>query len=238
MSGAELRKARLSADWTQKRLASHLGVSQGYLSLMEIGKRRMPDRVARRVTSLFQLPPTLLPTSGEVGSRVAVTEERVEQDLARLGYPGLAYRKKPGRRRNPVELLLMALSLEDLDPRLAEALPWLLVNFERVSFQDLVEKAKTKDLQNRLGFTVSLAEQVAARNPDFVKNSKELHQAKQMLEKSRLVLEGTYGRRETSDRMRAWLRENRSPEAKHWNLLTDLRVEHLPYAGTNTRTLD
>lgn len=237
MRGAELRKARLIADWTQRRLALHLGVTQGYLSLMEKAKRPVPDRVARRVTSLFQLPPTLLPTSGGEGSRVPATEERVEQGLARLGYPGFAYRKKPGKLQNPGELLLMALSLDDLDPRLTEALPWLLVRFEGLDFKSLVDQAKAKDLQNRLGFTVSLAEQVAERNPDFVKNSSELHQAKQMLEKSRLVQEGNYGRRETSDRMRAWLHENRSLEAKHWNLLTDLRVEHLPYAGTDTRTL-
>jgi len=165
-----------------------------------------------------------------------VTEERVEQGLARLDYPGFAYRKRQGKRQNPGELLLMALSLDDLDPRLTEALPWLLVKFEGLDFKSLVDHAKANDLQNRLGFTVSLAEQVAARNPEFMKNSSELHQTKQLLEKSRLALEGTYGRRETGDRMRTWLHENRSPEAKHWNLLTDLRVEHLPYA--NTRTLD
>jgi acetyl esterase/lipase len=30
---------------------------------------------------------------------------------------------------------------------------------------------------------------------------------------------------------RRWLREHRSPHAAHWNLLTDLRREHLPYAA-------
>jgi hypothetical protein len=168
---------------------------------------------------------------------VPVTEERVEQGLARLGYPGFAYRKKPGRLQNPGELLLMALALDDLDPRLTEALPWLLLKFEGLNLQDLVDQAKAKDLQNRLGFTVSLAEQVAERNPDLMKNSRELSEAKKRLERSRLAQEDTYGRRETSDRMRAWLHEHRSAEAKHWNLLTDLTVEHLPYAGTNTRTL-
>jgi transcriptional regulator with XRE-family HTH domain len=238
MSGAELRKARLKADWTQNRLAGHLDVTQAYLSLMEKGKRRVPDRVARRVASLFQLPPTLLPTSGEVGSRVLVTEERVEQGLARLGYPGFAYRKKPGRLQNPGELLLLALSLDELDPRLAEALPWLLLKFEGLNLQDLVDQAKAKDLQNRLGFTVSLAEQVAERNPSLLRSLRKLQQAKQTLERCRLAREDSYGRKETSDRMRAWLHEHRSPDAKHWNLLTDLKVEHLPYADSNTRTLD
>jgi hypothetical protein len=174
-----------------------------------------------------------MPLSAEAGSRVPVTEERVEQGLARLGYPGFAYRKKPGKLHNPGELLLMALSLDDLDPRLAEALPWLLVNFEGLDFQDLVQRAKVKDLQNRLGFTVALAEKVAERNAAFKRNHRELHKTREVLERSRLAREDTYGRKETGERMKAWLQENRSPEAEHWNLLTDLRVEHLPYAGTS-----
>ncbi len=234
MRGTDLRKARLEADWTQQRLADYLGVTQAYLSLMEKEKRRMTDRVARRVASLFRLPPTLMPASAEAGSRLPVTEERVEQGLARLGYPGFAYRKKPGKLQNPGELLLMALSLGDLDPRLAEALPWLLVNFEGLDFQNLVQQAKVKDLQNRLGFTVSLAEQVAESHAAFKRNHGELRKAREALERSRLAREDTYGRKETSDRMKAWLYEHRSPEAEHWNLLTDLRVEHLPYAGINT----
>ncbi len=232
MRGSDLRKARLNADWTQKRLASHLGVTQAYLSLMEKKKRRVTDRVARRVASLFQLSPTLMPASIEAGSHMPVTEDKIEQGLARLGYPGFAYRKKPGKLQNPGELLLMALSLDDLDPRLAEALPWLLVNFEGLDFLDLIQRAKVKDLQNRLGFTVSLAAKVAERNAVFKRNYLELHKAKETLERSRLVREDTYGRKETSERMKAWLHENRSPEAEHWNLLTDLRVEQLPYAGT------
>jgi hypothetical protein len=30
---------------------------------------------------------------------------------------------------------------------------------------------------------------------------------------------------------RAWLREHRSPAAAHWNLLTDMKEEHLAYAS-------
>ena len=28
---------------------------------------------------------------------------------------------------------------------------------------------------------------------------------------------------------RRWLHDNRTPEARHWNLLTDLNVDHLSY---------
>jgi hypothetical protein len=51
------------------------------------------------------------------------------------------------------------------------------------------------------------------------------------LERSRLAREDSYGRQENSERKRAWLRENRSQDATHWNMLSDLKAEHLPYAG-------
>jgi hypothetical protein len=197
----------------------------------------VPDRVKRQVTSLLHLPPTFLPLSGPQTPDLAASDAKVEQGLARLEYPGLAYRKRPGERLNPGELLLMALSLDDLDPRLTEALPWLLVRFEGLDLEELVDRAKKKDLQNRLGFTVSLARQVAEREPAFQHRCKDLQRLEEALERSRLAREDTYGRRETSERMRVWLRENRPRAAEHWNLLTDLRPEHLPYVNKDFRTL-
>lgn len=131
----------------------------------------------------------------------------------------------------------MALAADELDPRLAEGLPWLLLKFEGFDTEDLVKRAKNMDLQNRLGFTVSLARQVAERNPVFQSRRNELEKLEQALEPSRLAREDTYGRREMSARMRAWLNSNRSPEAEHWNLLSDLKPEHLPYAQPNQGTV-
>jgi hypothetical protein len=37
--------------------------------------------------------------------------------------------------------------------------------------------------------------------------------------------------------MLAWLRDNRPDSAEHWNLLTDLKVEHLAYASQDRGTL-
>ena len=230
MTGAELRRARAGAGWTQSRLAGRLSVTQVYLSLMEGGKRPVPDRVARGAAALLGMPPTCLPLSAARATDPSDVDFALEQGLARLGYPGLAYRKKAGARRNPLELLLMALSVDDLDPRLTEALPWLLLKFEGYNTGQLVARAKCLDLQNRLGFTVALARRVGERSSAFPSKLDELKQLEQMLERSRLAREDHYGRRETSDRMRAWLRNNRSPEAEHWNLLTDLKPEHLPYA--------
>jgi hypothetical protein len=204
---------------------------------MEGGRRRVCDRVKRVVTSLFALPPTHLPLSAPRTLDPETIDVGLEQGLARLGYPGLAYRRKRGECRNPGELLLMGLSVDDLDPRLAEALPWLLLKYEGFPDDELVARAKSLDLQNRLGFTVSLARRVAESNPEYRNREVELQRLEQALERSRLAREDTYGRRKLSDRMREWLRNNRSPEAEHWNLLTDLKLEHLPYAQANSGTL-
>jgi len=230
MTGTELRNARLQAGWTQSRLAGRLGVTQAYLSLLEGGKRRVPDRVRRFVASLFSLPPTCLPLSTPRTLNPAAADAKLEQGLARLGYPGLAYRRKPGERRNPVELLLVGLSADDLDPRLAEALPWLLLKFEGFNSDELVARAKSVDVQNRLGFIVALARRVTESNPMYRNRGNELRRLEQSLERSRLAREDSYGPGKLSERLRDWIRKNRSPEAEHWNLLTDLKLEHLPYA--------
>jgi len=98
------------------------------------------------VASLFLLPPTALPLSAKGGPGPAATDATLEQGLARLGYPGLAYRKMPGERRIPGELLLTSLSSDNLDPCLAEGLPWLLLRFEGLNSEDLVARAKSSDL--------------------------------------------------------------------------------------------
>lgn len=237
MTPAELKKARLEAGWTQARFAGRLGVTQAYLSLMEGGKRQVTERVQRHAVSFFQLSPTRLPWSDSGNLEPERAEAMVEQGLARLEYPGLAYLKRRGELWNPADLLLMALALETLDPRLVEALPWLLVRFGGLDTETLLARSKSMDLQNRLGFTVSLARCLAERNTSFARNLADLQNLEQKLERLRLAREDTYGQRELSDRMRQWLRENRSPEAAHWNLLTDLKLEHLPYAGNNQGTL-
>jgi hypothetical protein len=118
-----------------------------------------------------------------------------------------------------------------LEARLVEALPWLLLAFHEFDCNALVVRAKAEDLQNRLGFTVALARTVAERNPMYRQRADELRAMEEALEPSRLAREDSFGRSETSERMRAWVRHNRSDAAKHWNLLTDLKAEHLPYAG-------
>ena len=198
---------------------------------MERGRRGVPAHVARAVTRLLRLPATALPLPESV--TVMADEQWIEHALTRLGYPRFAYRKKSGPKQNPTEILLRALARDELDPRLVEALPWLLLRFERFDFEALGLPAKLKDLQNRLGFTIALAREVAEQDPRWRHRTQELRRLEESIEPSRLAREDTYGETVRSERMRDWLRNHRSKSAEHWNLLTDLRKEHLPYVGEN-----
>jgi transcriptional regulator with XRE-family HTH domain len=231
MNGSTLKAAREISGWTQARLAKRLGVTQAYLSLMESGKRRVPARLARYLVRLLDLAPTALPVTANFWSGKRPAHEWLETQLARLGYPGYVYRKRPGALRHPEEVLLRGLGLDELEPRFVESLPWLLLCHEGLDVQRLVSTAKMRDLQNRLGFVVALARQVAERRKDFERRVPQLRRLEEALEPSRLAREETFGQGRASERLRDWLRAERSDAARHWNLLTDLKVEQLPYAS-------
>ena len=203
---------------------------------MERGRRPVPSHVARAVARVLRLPASALPLSTSAISK-AGPELWVERALARLEYPGFAYRRKPGPKSNPVEVLLRALACDKLDPRLIEALPWLLLRFEGFAIETLAVPVKLRDLQNRLGFMVSLAREIAEQHPRWLHRAGELRRLEESLEPSRLAREDVYGAMAGSERMLEWLRNNRSRSAEHWNLLTDLKKEHLPYAGEDSGTV-
>ena len=64
----------------------------------------------------------------------------------------------------------------------------------------------------------------------YVEAGGQRHVVVSSLERSRLVQEDTLCHDSMTKVERKWLRSNRPPEAKHWNLLTDLDVRHLAYA--------
>jgi len=230
MPGRALKMARLKRGWSQTEAAARLGVSQAYLAMLESGKRRLPPRLARQAMRLYGLPPTVLPPSGSVAKRTANAETLAKQ-LAALGYPGFAYLRLQGvPRKNPGEVLLTALAQEDLEPRVVEALPWLLLQYWELDRAWLAREAKLRDLQNRLGFVGGLARRLAERagNEKMVRALSELEAE---LDRSRLAREDTLCRSSMPERERQWLREYRPREARHWNLLTDWRPEVLPYAA-------
>jgi transcriptional regulator with XRE-family HTH domain len=217
MTGKEFKLARRERGWSQCDLATRLGVSQTYVAFLEHGKRPFLPHLVRRAVTLLGMSPTALPLS----------------QLSALGYPGYAH-VTPARRRNPVEVLLVALGKDNLDARVTEALPWLLLKYGAMSEackRWLVEQARLRGLTNRLGFTVTLAKQVAERKGETASDTYQaLVQLEQELFPSRLVGPDTFCQNRLSQRQREWMETARPEAARQWNLLTNWKPEDLQYA--------
>ena len=227
MSVAQLKRGRKTAGLTQQQAATRLRISQAYLSLIESGRRRAPGELARRLVDLYRLPPTELPLT-PCQEHGASNSGGLSRDLGSLGYPGFAY-LRPRCNRNPASVLLAALSSPDLEVRVVEALPWLVWRFPEMDWDWLVREAKQLDIQNRLGFVVALARQLREKRAPSVPEVLRVVEAR--LERARLAGEDTLCQRSLTEPERRWLRNARPPEARHWNLLTDITMEHLPYAA-------
>ena len=228
MNFHDLKSGRLAKGLSQVQAATRLGVSQPYLAMLESGSRRLTPKLTRRAMKVYGLSPTVLPPS-EPLSRHRVDAETLAEDLAGLGYPGFAYlRPRNWKPKNPSDVLLGALAQDDLEARLVEALPWLVVKYWPLDREWLVREAKLRDLQNRLGFVVSLARRLAERAGDERK-ARALNELETELERSRLAREDTLCKASLREPQRRWLAENRSEEAKRWNLLTDWTVDALRY---------
>ena len=222
-----MKAERRRHGWGQVEAAGRLGVSQPYLAMLENGKRQLTPALARKVVAAYGLPPTELPLPMAFNPADKVDGQRLAEDLAKLDYPGFAYVRTRVRSKHPGEVLLTALAQENLEGRVAEALPWLLVRYWRMDLTWLVGEAKKFDLQNRLGFVANLARQVSERGAE-AERTKALASLESSLESSRLAREDYFYRPPRNDRERQWLFENRPEAARHWNLLSDLQPEHLP----------
>ena len=129
MTGKDLKLGREQKGWTQEEAATRLSVSQPYLSLMEKGARPVPDKLARKAATVFGLSATTLPVERSWENAQPKDANTLAMDLAALGYPGFAYLKSKRKKKNPGEVLLSALSAKCLESRVAEALPWLLLQY-------------------------------------------------------------------------------------------------------------
>lgn len=227
MTAHELKSARLNKGWTQTQAANHLRMTQAYLNFLENGKRRLTLDLVRRATLVYGLSPEVLPVVDSF-MPPQVDDQRLTELLARLEYPGFSYLCPHSLKKNPSEVLLTALAKESLDGRVAEALPWVAMKYAHAD-RWLVENARRFNLQNRLGFVVSLARRVSEMRSDDTRAA-ELNQLESMLDESRLAKEGFFYRPPRTESEREWLKRNRTTDAEHWNLLTDMRPEQLQYA--------
>ncbi len=227
MRPEHLRSARQTAGLTQQQAADRLGVSQAYLALLERGRRPVTAQLGPKIVKLYGLGPTALPL--ESGSIDSWQSSSLAAALARLGYPG--FRQLRGAdRKNPAVVLLAAIAASEVEVRVIEALPWLVVEHSDLDWEWLIREAKLRDIQNRLGFVVTLARQVAEKRGDGLATSR-LRGIEEVLDRARLVREDTLCQASLSETERRWLRRTRPVEASHWNLLTDLNARFLPYAA-------
>lgn len=227
VDGGQLRGFRGRKGWTQQQAAARLGVTQAYLSMLERGRREVPQRLLPALVRLFDLAATALPLPP---AAKAMTDTQLAGALAALGYPGFRHlAATTSRLRNPAEVLAAALCRPQLDARTVEALPWLVLEYSDLDWDWLVREVKLRDRQNRLGYVVELTRQLAekAMRAD---TARRLRDVVERLESSRLAREGSFAGETLSEAERRWLRQMRPAEARHWNLLTDLRVEQLQYA--------
>lgn len=106
-----------------------------------------------RQVALLDLPANHLPLGRDVEPW---PPDRVASALGNLGYAGFAHMASR-RKVNPTELIARTLTREHVEARLVEALPWLLVRYPNLDWEWLVGHAKQRDVQNRLGFVVTVA---------------------------------------------------------------------------------
>jgi hypothetical protein len=197
--------------------------------MLERNERRVPEQLTRKAAGLYSMSAAVLPATVTWDNVRPVDEETLASELAALGYPGLSYLKSK-RRRNPAEVLLSALSTGNLDSRLTEALPWVLLKFPELDWRWLVAAAKLNDLQNKLGFVTSVARRLAEQ-ADKSETAALLARQEEALERSRLICEDTLCHDSLTEPERRWLRNNRSEEAERWGLLTDMTPEQLSHTA-------
>jgi hypothetical protein len=170
------------------------------------------------------MPATALPVEETKPLRL----ERATRSLAALGYEGFGHLR--GRRSNPTAVLFGTLRADNVDGRVVKALPWLLVKYPDLNWDWLMPRVKQEDLQNRLGFVVSLARELAAHRGDS-KAVATLSRWESTLERSRLEAKDTFARSTLTESERNWLREHSSAQGKKWNMLTTLTAEALAPPG-------
>lgn len=231
MTGFELLQAREKKGWTQQEAAPRLGLSQSYLSMLEQNKRAVPKSRFEQVLAVYDvLSPLALPLQGEE-KWGELGDQKVAEQLSALGYPGFSYVRAKAT-WNPAELLVAALTKDELESRLSEALPWLALKFSTMKWDWVVLQVKMHDSQNRLGFVLTLARLLAERMGNNAV-SQQLSNVENRLLPSVLLRELTFCHEYMPQAERRWLKEKSTPEAKKWNVLSDLSPEHLSHALAN-----
>jgi len=223
----DLRTARKQKGLTQKQVASSLGVTQAYLSMLENKLRPVPASQLPLFVEVYGLSYSALPMQGpQVWNQLQ--SDVVANQLAALGYPGFSYMNNSRLQWNPAELLVAALTKNELESRVAEGLVWLAYAFTDINWDWVAKEAKVNDVTNRLGFVVTLARKLAEKKAND-SATETLRVVETRLKRSTLIQEETLCHEQMTQIERKWLEDNRPPEASQWHILSDLLPEHLEH---------
>jgi transcriptional regulator with XRE-family HTH domain len=225
MNGFQLTQIRLLKGLEQQEAAEMLGISQSYLSLLENNQRKLSLKLAEKVVKVFKLSPEYLPFSENWEDLRKLNNWELAESVAAVGYPRFSHLKRE-QPTNPAQILFCAFQNENIDSRIFESLPWVVFTFPKLDWVKLTQYAKLHDFQNRLGFVVNLARQIAEKAGDIAK-SEFLSDIEHNLAKSRLIKEDAMAN--LTEAEKSYLKTNRSKEAKYWRILSDLSINHLDY---------
>ena len=228
----EIRQYRGHLKMSQAQLAHALGVTQAYISQLERGRRQVTTKLAARLAKLpdlRRLPATVFPEDAAGLDRI---DADFAADLGAMGYPGFGSDERPPK--NPAAIIVGILKRKQVAPGVMAAIPWVLLRFPDLNTGWLVDQARLNNLQNRLGFLTDLAIEIAEMHlaTDRIDEAHllKLQAMREHLEDSRLAKDDTLAR-PLSPSERQFFDENRSETARHWNLLTGLTRETLPFVG-------
>lgn len=171
----------------------------------------------------------LLTTPEQANRLQNAVAEALALDLAALGYPGFAHLRARPSGQTPAEIVLTAISQVELECRLVEALPWVLLTYPKLDWAWLRAHAQRNSLQNRLGFITNVARRLAEQQGELG-TAALLAGEEARLEQSRLLCEDTLCHASLTNAERRYLFEHRPAAAKHWHLLTDIEPEPLVHA--------
>ncbi|UWZ85159.1 hypothetical protein [Occallatibacter riparius] len=203
----------------------------GWLELSRFGRAKFTDGVmvafeperagANHVGRLLDISAEAMRSP-----RVPTSDYQLAADLGALGYPGYAHLSSA--LRDAAEVLLDALDRDNLDARIAEALPWLPLQYPQMNWRWIVAHAKLRNRQNRLGFVVNLSARVAVAKAQC-DVAEVLYRVVAELRKARLAANDTFCHVCWPPSERRYAHEKRSRVAAYWNLDTRLTEKDLAW---------
>ncbi|MBL8821897.1 MAG: helix-turn-helix transcriptional regulator [Planctomycetia bacterium] len=152
-----LKNRRIALGLSQGALAQACGIKQSYLSHIELGKRKPTlDQLAAFAERLD------VPLQWFINGKVqpGYAPEDIALELRALGISDLLASKVkvPGAFRTPEEVLILSLRGDEVDPRVLEAVPFILVNrkWDRWLLYAYARKYDARALV-RLGWLIDIA---------------------------------------------------------------------------------